>query len=522
LSSPNDVERPLHLPGAADPLRLAEFLQAVIRTAAEGICIFTPIAEFPFIRISVWNNRLIELTGYTMAEVNERGWHVALFPDPQLQQQATAGMKELIAGRDLGQVEWPITRKDGSKRLLAISTSRVLADDGPTIVVLVTDITDRRLADAALRRSEERLAEAQRAARLGSWDWDVRSGAFWWSDELYRRYGKDRATFHPSRESYVALAHPDDRGRVNEAVASVLDDGTSVNTEHRFLYPDGSVGWSQMHAFVERDARGVATRMWGTCQDITERKQAAEARQALEDRLGEARRLESIGVLTGGMAHEFNNLLTLILGHVDLAEAELPANSPMLTHLVPMRTAGLRAAELCRQMLAYAGKGRLVLGSVPIAPLVTDVTTGLAIEVAIDLELKAELPPVRGDVEQLRQLVANLLTNAAEAVAGTSGRVRLATYEHRLDAQAAAQLRFTRGLLPNTYVALEVRDDGPGMDESTLTRAFEPFFSTKFPGRGLGLPVVLGVLRTHGGGLNVETAPGCGTTVRVYLPIAGR
>jgi signal transduction histidine kinase len=171
-------------------------------------------------------------------------------------------------------------------------------------------------------------------------------------------------------------------------------------------------------------------------------------------------------------------------------------------------------------MLAYAGKGRLVVGMVDLAELARDAASGLGSEVRLELDLPPDLPPVRGDGEQLRQLIANLLANAAEAVAGTAGKVRLAACWDRLDARTVGRLRHTPGLPPEEYVALEVKDDGPGMDEATLVRAFEPFYSTKFPGRGLGLPVVLGVLRAHGGGLDIESQPARGTTVRVYLPVA--
>ena len=523
MSPHDDVAPATPPPVPTDPAatrRLVEFLQAVIRTAAEGICVCAAVPEFPFVRFSVWNDRMTELTGYTMAEINQIGWYQTAFPDPAVQERVIERMGRMRAGDDLRQEEWTITRKDRAGRVLSISTSRVDTADGPAVVALMTDVTDRRAAEAARRQSEARLAEAQRVAQLGSWEWDVRTGLVWWSDELYRRYGKDPATYQPSVDGYMAIVHPDDRDRVAAALGAVQEAGSAITSEHRFLRPDGGVGWSHMHALVERDPAGILVRLWGTCQDVTERKRQVDARRALEDQLREARRLESIGVLTGGIAHEFNNLLTTILGHADLAEAEVPRASAARTHLDPIREAGRRAAELCRQMLAYAGKGRLVVGPADLSQLASDAAVGLGPEAPLDLDLTAGLPPVRGDAEQLRQMVGNLLANAAEAVAGTPGRVRLATYWDRLDARAVGRLRHTPGLPPEEYVAVEVRDEGPGMDEATLARAFEPFYSTKFPGRGLGLPVVLGVVRGHGGGLDVESEPGKGTTVRVYLPVA--
>jgi PAS domain S-box-containing protein len=522
VSAHDDLAPPTPPPGPVDPADtrgLAEFLQAVIRTAAEGICAGTPLPAHPHAQFSVWNDRMTELTGYTMAEVNRIGWFEAVYPNSARRALALDRLSRLWAGQDLGQEERTITRKDGTERVITISTRRLESEQGLAFVALMTDVTDRRAAEAARRQSEARLAEAQRVAQLGSWEWDVRTGLVWWSDELYRRYGKDPATFRPTVEEYMAIVHPDDRDRVAAVLSAVQGAGAAITSDHRFLRPDGGLGWSHMNALVERDADGNAVRLWGTCQDVTERKRQADARRALEDQLREARRLESIGVLAGGIAHEFNNLLTTILGHADLAEAEVPRGGAARAHLGPIREAGRRAAELCRQILAYAGRGRLVVGRVDLSQVAGDAAAGLGPDAALDLDLAPDLPPVRGDAEQLRQLVGNLLTNAAEAMAGMAGRIRLVTYWDRLDAKAVGRLQHTPGLPAEEYVAVEVRDEGPGMDEATLARAFEPFYSTKFPGRGLGLPVVLGVVRGHGGGLDVHSQPGRGTRVRVYLPV---
>jgi two-component system, cell cycle sensor histidine kinase and response regulator CckA len=494
-----------------------DFLQAVIRTAAEGICVCAESADFPYVVISVWNDRMVELTGYTIDEINRLGYYQTLFPDPELRQRVIERAERMRAGDDLRQEEWPIVHKDGSNRVLTISTSRVGTGAGRAVVAFMSDVTERKCAEEALRESEARLAMSQRLARLGSWEWDIRVGSVWWSEELYRLFGRDPATFRPALEAFLEQIHPDDAPLIRNLLERTLQDGAPYQYEARIVRPDGSVRWKRAEGVLEYDAAGNPLRLWGTAQDVTEQRHAADARRILEDQLREARRLESIGVLAGGVAHEFNNLLTAIIGHAELAQNELPAESPGHVHLTPIREAADRAADLCRKMLAYAGKGRIVLGAADFNEIVREAAGLVPTESALELDLASTTLGVRGDAEQLRQLVANLVANAVESGAKN---VHVRTQQANLDERAASDLHRTPGLAAGQYAMLEIRDSGTGMAEQTLARAFEPFFSTKFAGRGLGLAVVLGVLRTHGGGLDLETTPGRGTTVRVYLPAA--
>jgi len=497
--------------------RSADFLQTVIRTAAEGICVCAQSSSYPFITFSVWNDRMTELTGYTMTEINQVGWYQTVYPDEATRKRALERRERFLAGDDMRQEEWSIVRKDGVPRVLAISTSRVSDSDHTAAVAFITDVTDRKRAEEALRGSESRLAMSQRLAHMGSFDWDIASGKVWWSEELYRIYGRDPATFRPTLDAFLASMHPDDVEVVRTCIQSTLQENTPFNYELRILRPDGSIRWKRTVGVLDRDVQGTPVRLWGTCQDITEERQLAEHERALEDQLREARRLESIGVLAGGIAHEFNNLLTAILGHAELIEAELPAESKSREHLLPIRQAGDRAAELCRRMLAYAGKSRLILGKVDLKELASEAIAQHRAEIPVRFDSGSSATLVNGDVEQLRQLIGNLLANAVE----TSAKyVRLSLGFEFLDAKAIRQLSFAGALAPREFVFVEVQDDGPGMSSEILARAFEPFFSTKFAGRGLGLPVVLGVVRVHSGGLHIESSPGNGTTVRVYLPPA--
>jgi nitrogen-specific signal transduction histidine kinase/CheY-like chemotaxis protein len=261
----------------------------------------------------------------------------------------------------------------------------------------------------------------------------------------------------------------------------------------------------------------VTGRIWAL-RDLTERRR-------LEEQVQQTRRLESLGLLVGGIAHDFNNLLVAIMGNADLAETMLEPAHPAHDHVEEVLRASQRAADLCQQMLAYAGKGRSTVGPVDLNDVVAEMAelmgVSLAPATALTLDLAPRLPAVDGDVVQIRQVVLNLLTNAADAIGGKPGRLDVATFQTDAGPVASpwgpdAVVDARRGQGP--WVGLRVVDTGPGMDEATRQRIFDPFFSTKARGRGLGLAAVLGIIRGHQGALSLETASGRGTEIRVLFP----
>ena len=266
----------------------------------------------------------------------------------------------------------------------------------------------------------------------------------------------------------------------------------------------------------------------GVARDITDRVQAEEERLRLERRLQDARRMESLGVLAGGIAHDFNNLLTVILGNSDLVLDELAARSPARQSLEDIKQASLRASDLCRQMLAYAGGGRYQVQDIDLHQLVDDVLSQARtlIPASVDLQicLDPDLPPVRGEAGQLRPLVLALVTNAVEALDGGGGVIRVALglkQCRREDFADPADADLGLGApAEGPYVCLEVSDTGPGMSPEIRQKIFEPFFTTKFTGRGLGLPAALGIVRGHHGFIKVQSEPGVGSVFRVFLPPA--
>jgi two-component system cell cycle sensor histidine kinase/response regulator CckA len=259
--------------------------------------------------------------------------------------------------------------------------------------------------------------------------------------------------------------------------------------------------------------------------DITEIKRAEEQRQRVEMKLQDTQKLESLGVLAGGIAHDFNNLLTGVVGNASLARMELPEISPVIPYLDQIDKAAQHAADLCRQMLAYAGKGRFVLQDINLSALVKETThlleSSMARGVSLHFNLAANLPAVSADATQLRQIVMNLVINASEAIGAESGNVHISTGLVRVDRAYLDGTVLAPELPEGDYVRLEVTDNGRGMTPDTLAKIFDPFFSTKFTGRGLGLAAVLGIVRGHKGALKVYSEPGKGTSFKILFPCGG-
>jgi signal transduction histidine kinase/CheY-like chemotaxis protein/PAS domain-containing protein len=256
--------------------------------------------------------------------------------------------------------------------------------------------------------------------------------------------------------------------------------------------------------------------------DITERRQMQEEMRRLEETSRQNQKLESLGVLAGGIAHDFNNLLTVILGNAEMMSLESPPGGADRGRITDILTAGNRAAELCRQMLAYAGKAPFFLERVDVGDLVNEMMLllkpGISRKVDLKLNLERDLPPVVGDPSQIRQIVMNLVLNASEAIGDRTGEITMGIGTSWYDEARLRDFEMSETLFPGPYVHVEVTDTGCGMDAQTRSRIFEPFFSTKFTGRGLGLASVLGIVRAHKGALKVGSDPGKGTTFRVLFP----
>jgi PAS domain S-box-containing protein len=325
------------------------------------------------------------------------------------------------------------------------------------------------------------------------------------------------------RLPYAELIHPADFPRVESEENSFIAQGRSTfEHEYRLRRSDGEYRWVYDFTVPVRDSADRLNYTRGYVLDITERKAAAESLRDTEARLRETQRLESLGLLAGGIAHDFNNLLMGILGNAGLALTELAPGTAVHDTVRDIEASARRAADLTRQLLAYSGKGKFVIDRLDLSRLVEEsarlMLPSLSRQANVVWDLAAGLPSIEGDINQLRQVVINFLTNASDALADRPGTITVRTLLTELDEPTLARCVAGRGLARGRYVALEVRDSGVGMDEVTVQHVFDPFFTTKFQGRGLGLAAVLGIVRGHRGAIQVETAPGQGTCFRAFFP----
>ncbi len=388
---------------------------------------------------------------------------------------------------------------------------------------LERDIAERRIAEAALSASQE-LNERLIEALPGGVVHVSRDGAILRAngealrilglsyDSLSRRYISDFETATIFEDGSPATVHdyPVARAIITGQPQPALTLGVTK--------PNSELSWAVFRAVPTRDpATQEVSGAIATFIDISERKR-------LEEKLMHTQKLESLGVLAGGIAHDFNNLLVTILGNASLARDMLGENPGVTPLLEEIELGARRAAELTKQMLDYSGQGKFKVQTLDLPEAAREMAGLLRAmipkQVTLHYQVQEGLRPIEADPAQIRQVIMNLITNAAESMGGGVGRVVISLEQVHVSAEELEQYP-NHAATPGMFVCLEVSDDGSGMDEETRRRMFEPFFSTKFQGRGLGMAAVLGIIRGHGGAIRSESQKGVGTRVRVLLPAKG-
>jgi PAS domain S-box-containing protein len=384
---------------------------------------------------------------------------------------------------------------------------------------LKRETNERKQIEEALRKSQERYALATYAARVGVWDWNVQTNEFYLDLNIKEILGYNDSEIPNELDVWSEYVHPEDKQSVMETFQAHIEGRIpEFVAEHRMIHKDGSVRWIMARGTAIRDAQGNPIRVVGTDTDITGRKQAEEEKKKLEEQIQQAQRLEAIGTLAGGMAHDFNNLLMAIQGNTSLLLYDMDSCHPHFDALKNIEKSVRNGAKLTKQLLGYARKGKYRVKPVKLNQLVdetADAVSRTRKEIIIHRELSEDLFAIEAEQGQIEQVLLNLYINAADSMP-SGGKIIIKTLNVTHE-DMKSKLYDPK---PGNYVRLTVTDKGIGMDKRTQERIFEPFFTTKKMGRGtgLGLASVYGIIKSHGGYIEIESEKGHGTTFTIFLP----
>lgn len=466
------------------------------------------------------NKEFSECYGFSSQEIKDKPPHI-LFPQSLANSFATQ-VEEVLQNRKANERAYDVVYANGTSHSIISKKFPVLDDDENLLGVgtVDLDVTESKLYQESLIKSEANLNKAQRMAQIGSWNRDIVKDKLLWSENVYRVFGFEPFSFEPDHSIFMDVVHPDDRQMVEFAFQELLE-GKPYDIIHRIVLSDGSVRHVRERADVTLDENGEVVQINGTVADITERTRAEQENYELEKQLRQSRKMETIGMLTGGIAHDFNNILTPIAGYVDMARMTLPANDPLAYDMKQVSLGVDRAKDLIQQILLFSRQAEPALAPVDVKDVIIEaldlLRTTIPANINIEQQLDGSYNQVLGDETQIHQVIVNLCTNAAQAMSNEGGTLTVKLEQGSLDAKTAK-------LLPKLtlakYLRLSVLDTGPGMDEKTQESIFNPFFTTKKvgSGTGLGLSVVHGIVQSHGGDVRVESEPGKGAAFHVYLP----
>ena len=478
----------------------------------------------PELRLVRWTGRAEGLFGWSAQEVVGKYYSELPMVHPADLSRVTECINRLLDGRDGHNVS--VNRnltRDGAVIYCIWHNSALRDAEGRlvSILSLTQDVSEQTLADQTILENERLYHAIIETTNTGYVLSDKNGCLLDANSEFLRMLGYPSLAKGLGRPFTDWIApHALERSKLE--FERLMREGSSLNFETDFVALDGTIVPVEANARVRHSPSGV--QVIAFFRNISARRRAESERQAFERKLLETQKLESLGILAGGIAHDFNNLLTGVLGNASLARLDAGEDSPLQPYLEQIEVAAVRAADLCRQMLAYSGKGSFVVHRLDLNAVVEETAKLLKISISkkavVCYELASGLPPVVGDITQIRQVIMNLVLNAAEAVGERSGHIWVTTSLLEASLKLPDNAQFPGSLGAGAYICFEVRDDGLGMTPETQARIFDPFFTTKFAGRGLGLAAVQGIVRGHKGQLLVQSEPGKGTRFRVYLPCA--
>jgi PAS domain S-box-containing protein len=502
--------------------RGVEFYRTLLENAFEGIAIVDGEGKIIF-----QNKAAAQTLGADEGALIGASAVELIHPDDV--QSAVTSLATLNANKGALLPDAVRMKRQDSGQYVSLETRAVNLSEHPEvrgIVVNFRDVTQQKLADQALRESEERLELAVEASELGLWDWDLETNLIAFDRRAATVLGLAPDELTLSRDEVYRRVHDDDLPTVQDAVQAHLE-GTSarLEMEYRFLDHAGHHRWiASRGKVVERSATGKALRVAGTHLDIDQRRRVAEEKQALQDRLQVAQKMESIGQLAGGVAHDFNNILQIVLAHAYVAQQDPTASDSIKLALLEIEKAGERAATLTRQLLALGRRQTLAPRPCDLNRLLESslslLRRALPKSIEIDFIPGRNLPAAFVDPAQFEQVFTNLCVNARDAMPD-GGRLTVETENVLVNGEYCRKHPWAKA---GRYVLLCVSDTGHGMDAETQRQAFDPFFSTKDASKnsGLGLAMVHGIIRQHEGMVHLYSEPALGTTFKLFWPVAER
>lgn len=389
------------------------------------------------------------------------------------------------------------------------------------------DVTDQKKAEEALLQSRQRMDFYVNNSPMATIEWDSNFNVTLWAGEAEKIFGWTAAetTGKPIMDLHLIYEEdiPIAQKTMEQLTAGLMKYVVATNRNNT---KDGRIITCEWYNTILTDAQGHMVSVLSQVLDITERIKSEEERLNLQQQLLHAQKLESLGVLAGGVAHDFNNILTSIIGNTELAMMQLSPESPIMDHLRDIEKSSTRAADLARQMLAYSGKGRFVIETIDLNHLLEEMVQMLNISISrkalLRLNLHRPLPAMEADATQIRQVVMNLVINASEALAEMNGTITITTGCLEIGGSQPKGEWQQERLSAGQYVFLEIVDTGCGMSPETIAKIFDPFFTTKFTGRGLGMAAVQGIVRGHKGAIKVCSEVGQGTAFKVVFPASDR
>jgi PAS domain S-box-containing protein len=495
---------------AAKALKTSEEqFSTVFHSSPDPICIATVRSD----RVLDANESFLEITGYSREEVIGNSIaNLKLWYSLEERKKVFAEFKKRGRVRNM---EARLRTKSGEERLWLVSLELLNVGGQACILSVSKDVTNSKRAEAAKRESEERFRQLAENIADIFWLYDLETERVLYVNPAFERVlGHSTAELYRESRLWIESIHPDDREKADAEYQRGRQTG-SINHEYRIVRPDGSIRYLRERGFGVRDEQGVIRRFAGIAEDITEPEQ-------LEGLLRQAQKMEAVGQLAGGVAHDFSNLLTIIEGYCEQLERQPLANEATRSAVNEIHLAAKRASALTGQLLAFSRKQKLEPQVLDLNLLIAEVETilrrTLGENIGLVILLQQDLRPVKVDRFQFEQVVLNLAVNARDAMP-LGGHLTITTSNVDLD---EAFFRSHPGLTPGPCAVLAVQDTGEGMDARTREHIFEPFFTTKAAGKGtgLGLATVYGIVQQSGGSIEVESKPGAGSTFRIYLPAA--